>query len=220
MAILIDRIGETRRMNNGLMATIIRYRNAMDIDVEFENGQKHLGTRHELFKKGKVRCPVIVKNYGIYCKIINPNLKTNPSFLVDSEDLERVMNFGNWCTNADGYIINQKEKTTILLHRFIAVPPNNKEIDHINGDKSDNRKLNLRACNNKQNIRNRLLTKSNTSGYKGVSWINREKEWQASICVNRKQIYLGIYDKPEQAAEAYNRAALLLHGEFARINKI
>lgn len=79
------------------------------------------------------------------------------------------------------------------------------DVDHINHDPRDNRLSNLRCISHKDNVRYRKLPKNNTTGYKGV----REKykdRWQAYITVNRKQIYLGTFGNPEDAAKAYDKA--------------
>ena len=90
-----------------------------------------------------------------------------------------------------------------------------KQIDHINGNKSDNRISNLRLATASQNLSNKGITKSNTSGYKGVSFNRTKKKWMASIKVNKKSINLGYFLTPEEASEAYKAAAIKHHGEFA-----
>ncbi|WP_252233758.1 HNH endonuclease [Clostridium sp. ZS1] len=79
------------------------------------------------------------------------------------------------------------------MHRFIMNPPSNKLIDHINGNKLDNRKCNLRIVNKSQNAMNSKKPKNNTSGVKGVYWDKRSKKWEASIQVNMKKKSLGYF---------------------------
>lgn len=90
-------------------------------------------------------------------------------------------------------------------------------IDHINGDKSDNRLANLREATLSENQHNRGCPITNTSGFKGVSWCRRTKLWHAAIKVSRRSINLGYFDRPEDAAKTYEAAALKYHGEFARM---
>lgn len=92
------------------------------------------------------------------------------------------------------------------------------EIDHINGLRNDNRISNLREATRSENSRNRSKPSNNTSGHKGVSWINRYQCWQATIKFEGKNKFLGRFATREEAATAYNEAALQHHGEFAKID--
>lgn len=85
-------------------------------------------------------------------------------------------------------------------------------IDHINGNKTDNRWDNLRLATKSQNGMNRPAPSNNTSGYKGVS--RNKKRWAASIHENGLKRHLGTFDTPKEAHAAYCCAALKLHGEF------
>ncbi len=96
----------------------------------------------------------------------------------------------------------------------------NKVIDHINGDITDNRLINLRECTISQNLMNTGSVKGSTSKYKGVSWHTKSKRWRAKIGANGYRYDLGEYKCPKEAALAYNKKALELHGEFAYQNKI
>lgn len=80
------------------------------------------------------------------------------------------------------------------------------DIDHINGDRADNRFSNLRCVTSLQNAKNQKLPKSNTSGHIGVSWIRHHKAWVASICVNRKKMTIGYFKKIEDAIAARKAA--------------
>jgi hypothetical protein len=109
-----------------------------------------------------------------------------------------------------------------LMHRIVMGVTDPKIfVDHINGNTLDNRKENLRLCNNTENCRNSKKSVNNTSGYKGVSYVPwsgkwlRNKPWRAYIVVDRKQISLGMYKTKEEAHEAYKQAAVKYHGEFA-----
>lgn len=94
------------------------------------------------------------------------------------------------------------------------------EVDHINGERADNRWINLRACIHRQNCGNQKQRKDNTSGFKGVHLYRPSNKWLASIGHKGKRIHLGLFVTAEAAAEAYNKAALKYFGEFALLNII
>jgi hypothetical protein len=107
----------------------------------------------------------------------------------------------------------------IYLHRFILEMDDGDKrlIDHENGNPLDNRVRNLRFANKAKNGWNRGKPKTNTSGYKGVSWYKKKRKWVAQIVANKKSYYLGLFDTKEEAYAAYCEAAYRLHGEFARV---
>lgn len=104
------------------------------------------------------------------------------------------------------------------LHRYLL--PGFEQVDHINGNRLDNRLENLRGCSNEENNRNKGPNKKNSSGYKGVYLDKKYNNWRAQITVNYKCKDLGGYDTPEEAALVYNEAALKYHGEFAYQNEV
>ena len=111
--------------------------------------------------------------------------------------------------------------TTMYLHRVILSRVLKRElksdelVDHINGNPLDNRRCNLRLSTHSTNAMNRFKTIKNKSGYKGVVWSKKRHKWEASIRKDGKLNYLGGFDTPELAYEAYCKAAKELHGEYA-----
>ncbi|WP_255367831.1 AP2 domain-containing protein [Psychrobacillus sp. OK032] len=144
---------------------------------------------------------------------------------IDAEDYERVSAI-HWHIDDAGYartnIWSDGKKTSApRMHRFILQETDRKtHIDHINGDKLDNRKNNLRVCSNSANLMNRGKQSNNSSGYKGVVFDKSRSKWKAEIGFNKKRKFLGRFHTIEEAALAYNDAAVLYHGEFAHINEI
>lgn len=123
--------------------------------------------------------------------------------------------------NPDGYIAINFNKRLIKAHRLAwllhtRVDPADLDIDHINGIKSDNRAGNLRVATRRQNLWNKGKDRTNTSGYKGVSYHKYRDKWRASIRRYDRLVHLGYFDTPELAHMAYCKAAAELHGEFAR----
>ncbi len=91
-------------------------------------------------------------------------------------------------------------------------------VDHINGDTLDNRRSNLRIATHAENLRNRGKPGNNKSGYKGVCYDKNRNKWHSCISYRGRQINLGRFDTPEAAARAYDEAALIYHGDFAKLN--
>src|ERR1035437_10255530 len=93
--------------------------------------------------------------------------------MVDDEDYEELNKY-SWHLNDNGYAMHTFNPNKVRMHRYIknlTFKDNKIFIDHINGNKLDNRKENLRLCNNMENLFNRGKNLNNTSGYKGVVWI-------------------------------------------------
>ncbi len=150
-------------------------------------------------------------------------LSDGTEFLVDIEDIPKIFNqawhrFSNrGKIYVRGWDRNRRKK--VLLHRLIMdVDNKNAQVDHINGNTLDNRKINLRICNSTQNIRNRPKHSNNTSGFKGV--YKCESKWKVVIGVDGKRIYLGTFNCKQKAALAYNQAAKKYHKEFACLNNV
>ena len=149
-------------------------------------------------------------------------LKCGGLTLVDREALEDLEQF-NWTLNDRGYVVRYKntkeERYTEYLARRIMGNPE-KTVDHINNDKLDNRRSNLRICSIGENNYNRPPNGNKKySKYKGVSR-NRPDKFVAQIMFKGKNKYLGEYDTAEEAALAYNKKAEELFGEHAYLNKV
>lgn len=105
----------------------------------------------------------------------------------------------------------------IKMHRLIMNPPTDMQIDHINCDGLDNRKVNLRICTLSENIRNSKSRKG-TSRFKGVYWIPSRRKWRGGITFEGKKICLPRFKSEIEAAKAYDRVAIRYFGEFAYTN--
>ncbi|SEG75455.1 HNH endonuclease [Sphingobacterium lactis] len=137
--------------------------------------------------------------------------------LIDFDDLPIIKNY-TWCYD-NGYarttIVKGGKQITLRMHRLIVKDYENKEIDHINGNRSDNRKINLRACFHSENLKNQTIRSTNKSGYKGVCWQKSKRKWRATIYVEKKQKHLGLFDCPNEAHKAYVKASDIYFGEFS-----
>lgn len=150
--------------------------------------------------------------------------------LVDDEDYDLVMQY-RWriserihkpARRPDGpYALTQVTRnhwqTVILMHNLIMGA---KGIDHIDHDGLNNQRYNLRPADLSQNQANRRPTLTGTSPYKGVSWSRQRRLWHAAITVRGSRRHLGEFSNEENAALAYNAAALEAFGSYACLNEI
>lgn len=133
-------------------------------------------------------------------------------FFIDSEDLDIVEKY-IWRVS-NGYIRTKE----VYLHRLLLNNPKC-VVDHIDGNRLNNCKSNLRVCSQKENSRN-SISKGGSSKYKGVSWLKRDKRWYSSIMKDGKTYNLGCYKDEDSAAIAYNVKAKEFFGSFAKLNLI
>lgn len=136
--------------------------------------------------------------------------------IVDDKDYEYLCQW-KWWYGAKGYAVTRITGVFTLMHRLINATPEGLETDHINGDRLDNRRMNLRNATSQQNKFNKPVQSNNGCGVKGVQYRSSTDTWTAQIHVGGRKYYLGVYPTKELAAEAYSKAASELHGEFARV---
>jgi hypothetical protein len=144
--------------------------------------------------------------------------------LVDDADFERVSQF-KWCAHRvrkNWYAVRGVAKAGTAsgrglqrMHQFLM--PGVLRVDHADGDGLNNqRSTNLRAATNSQNMANQGISTQNTSGVKGVYWAKHAGKWRAKIKVSYRSIHLGYFEIIEEAARAYESAAVHYFGEFGR----
>lgn len=142
--------------------------------------------------------------------------------IVDDEDYSMLSQY-RWFLHTTGCAIRhfghgRKDRRMIRMHREIMNAPKELQVDHINGDKLDNRRSNLRLATNSQNQMNCRKRYGNDSKYKGVCWHWQNSKWRANIKIDGKQTHLGLFLNEIDAAKAYDDAARKYFGEFAKTN--
>ena len=138
-------------------------------------------------------------------------ISQNKEAVVDDVDFDRVSKT-KWSYHHTGYVVRGKPQ--ISLHRFILGARKGEFVDHINGDKLDNRRENLRFCTPSQNIQN---TSSRRGLLKGLEWRESRKAWAVRIMAMGDRKYIGYFKSKTDAIRARDLALRELHGEFARI---
>lgn len=141
--------------------------------------------------------------------------------IVDAEDYEWLMQW-TWAKHPNGYanritrLDEPNPRKNMMMHRQILNTPPDMVTDHINGNRLDNRRCNIRICTEMENQRNRIKHKVATSKYKGVSRSTRGRNgWEVMLYVKGKRQYIGHYASEIDGALAYNEAAKKVFGEFA-----
>jgi hypothetical protein len=138
--------------------------------------------------------------------------------LVSSEDLAKVSRH-SWRLGSDGYALSTVNGKSVRMHQFVMGRGRGDVIDHVNGDKLDNRRRNLRVATTQENSRNRPAQSNNKAGYKGVRF-KEGRGWSATIYDGSAQKHIGYYPTAKAAAAAYDAEARKLFGKFANVNGV
>ena len=143
-------------------------------------------------------------------------------FYIDSDDYENVHQY-SWYQTSNGYIATrdrEKGGELLTLHRKVMGARDDELVDHINHDKTDNRKQNLRIVTRSQNQQNMKVPSHNSSGVRGVSWSNYHQNWVTQIWVDGEHHYLGAYKNFDDAVAARKAAEEKYFGEYSYDNSI
>lgn len=162
---------------------------------------------------------IIINGEVAYIVLLDGRGNETGRAIIDTADIPRVEDY-KWRlkTKGDsGYAVTGRSPK-IYLHRLIHGSLCGELTDHCNQNKLDCRKSNLRTCTASSNMANRKRRKDNASGYKGVYYHKQSRKWAASMSQNNKSRHLGLFGTKEEAARAYNAAALEYHNEFACLN--
>ena len=160
--------------------------------------------------------PNEIVEYEDYAEIVlyNSRCEEVARAIIDLEDVDKVKNF-KWCFDAhNNSVICYKNNKNTLLHRLIMNPNEDMVVDHINHNRLDNRKSNLRICTQHQNCMNVSKRSNNTSGVVGVYWDKQNKKWTSKININKKGTFLGYFNTKEEAIQARQEAEIEYYGEY------
>lgn len=182
-------------------------------------GTESLKSYSQMARNKSGKCKSCKPNYSF---IIDGNiakgvLEDGTPFLIDSNLIDEVSKY-YWRVDSKGYIKRgDTNLPKMMLHWFVmGLEAKHKyQVDHINQNKMDNRKENLRMVTCHQNNMNHGITKANKSGYVGVFWYKKNKRWLSKISLNNHNIYLGYTDDLIEGAQMYNVASKFLFGRFA-----
>jgi HNH endonuclease/AP2 domain len=134
--------------------------------------------------------------------------------IVDDDDWYDLIKF-SWLQNKQGYVIARIDSKIVYMHRYLQkeIIPDSHVVDHINQNRLDNRKLNLRVVTYSENNQNIRKTNNNnkTSKYVGVTYAKDKGKWMARIRKNQKTYHLGHFENEQDAARAYDTQAKILY---------
>ena len=168
---------------------------------------------------GQCKCE---NHYTFLPDYIIGKTNTGVTFLIDTEDYEKVKDYYWRFDGHNGYIETFIKTKRLPMHRFIMGAGEGDVVDHLNHDQTDNRKVNLRIVTPLENAINRKRRADNTSGCTGVCYHKGRgrKHWRASITVNKKVIHLGAYETFEEAVAARKAAEEKYFGAYSYDNSI
>lgn len=150
--------------------------------------------------------------YSEYAEIVlyDINYDEKDRTIIDIDDVERCKGY-RWTLRTDGYVSARKNGKGVKLHRFIARTPKGRHTDHINRNKLDNRKLNLRICTQSENNKNKNTYVTNKSGKRGVT-LRDDGKYHVAITYDRRKNYIGMFDFFEEAVQAREEAEIKFYG--------
>lgn len=142
---------------------------------------------------------------------------TNGNQTIVDDDLYESLARNTWYAHKVGQLVYARsiiDEKRVYMHRLVANTPRELVTDHISGDTLDNRRSNLRTATRAQNGRNRPASKGRS--FKGV--FPQVGGFMARIVIDRRPVYLGYFKRQDEAARAYDAAAVREFGEFAKLN--
>ena len=185
----------------------------------------------------KVPVPAPIERAGLALILLYRKLRYGYSFrrirltrgkyaIVDPEDFVRLNQYRWYCSQSN-YAVRATSKKSgkgpkqveIFMHKIVCPPPKGMISDHINRNRLDNRKANLRPATWTQNAWNRIsVRKTGKTRYNGIRYYKDTKKWQVRLMINGCRLSLGCYADEQEAAKAYDLAARKYRREYAVLN--
>lgn len=138
--------------------------------------------------------------------------------IVSDADFDRVSQF-KWSIGSTGYAQRSVLGKKQTMHRFILAAPDGVDVDHVNMNRLDNRRDNIRLCTRSQNCKNKGKRSDSTNQFKGVNRVGKSTGgYRARVSIDKKDTSLGTFSTEEAAARAYDKAAHESDPEFAQLN--
>ena len=194
-------------------------------------GNKHILFLQQTLEKGTCQsCGCLAKelasarlksrnNYVIKDNYVIGYTSKNQEFYIDLDDINKVFDDkGTWYISHEGYVVRKNSDTKKTQYLQNLIYPDADQVDHIKHNKLDNRKSQLRPCNNSQNCQNKQTLPTNKSGHAGIFYRKKYNNFQASITAGGKSIYLGVYNTYEEALKVRLDAEDKYFGEFSYNN--
>jgi hypothetical protein len=185
----------------------------------------------------KVPVPAVIERIVLFFVLLYRRVRYGYTFrrikltrgkyaIVDVEDFERLNKYKWHCAHYDyaKRAISKKfgkgkRQVEVYMHKVVCPVPAGMIVDHINRNSLDNRKVNLRAATQKQNVWNRkFIRKGGKTRYNGIRWDKNREKWQVRLVVNGRRESFGYYADEIEAAKAYDQVAKKYRGEYAFLN--
>lgn len=158
--------------------------------------------------------------YYVIDNVVHVKLNSNFEMLCDEDDWEKLKHYCWSVKDTSGYARARVEGKARHFHTLVMPKSSPKlYVDHINGDVRDNRKKNLRYATPTQSVMNTGIRSDNTSGVKGVSYNKRVKKYEVYIHKDGKKIWLGFYNKLDEAQRVREKKEKELFGEYSVLNR-
>lgn len=204
--------------------TFLRFaKERMCDECKYRIKQEAINALNECKRNEKKEKPVVRgRKHNVY-EFVDDYVIINGNIFIDAIDFEKIDSFDRYISvNSGGYPYFTYYEDEIFLNRLIVgLPPTFTEEDgriaeHIDGNRKNNRRNNLRICQKSLNPINVGLYSNNTTGHKGITWNKRLCKYQVNIQKDKVNHYLGVYSNIDDAIMVRNEAERELFGEFAR----